>query len=139
MPKDALIRGLNEDLSAELGAIARYLYQSSKSFGPGGAEIRQLLTQEIPDELGHASFLMDVIVDLGGEPTTTPLEFNKPERLDAMLEMDLGMEMQDVENYKKRAHLAEELGYVELKVRLEEMAADEARHARELRRLLKGM
>lgn len=139
MPKDALIRGLNEDLSAELGTIVRYLYQSSKAFGPGGAEIRQMLTQEIPDELRHAAFLMDVIVDLGGEPTTTPQEFNKPERLEAMLEMDLGMEMQDVENYKRRAQQAEEIGLVELKVRLEEMAADEARHARELRRLLKGM
>jgi bacterioferritin len=76
---------------------------------------------------------------MGGEPTTTPLEFNKPERLEAMVEMDLGMEMQDVENYKRRAQQAEEIGLVELKVRLEEMAADEARHARELRRLLKGM
>lgn len=139
MPKEDLIRGLNENLSAELGTIARYLYQSSKAFGPGGAEIRQLLTQEVPDELRHAEFLMDVIVDLGGEPTTTAQEFNKPERLEAMLEMDLGMEMQDVENYKRRAQLAEEIGLVELKVRLEEMAADEARHARELRRLLKGM
>lgn len=139
MPKDALIRGLNEDLSAELGTIARYLYQSSKSFGAMGAEIRQLLSQEIPDELRHAAFLMDVIVDLGGEPTTSPQEFNKPDRLEAMLEMDLGMEMQDVENYKRRAQQADEIGLVELKVRLEEMAADEARHARELRRLLKGM
>jgi bacterioferritin len=139
MPKEALIRGLNEDLSAELGTIARYLYQSSKSFGPWGAEIRQMLSQEIPDELRHATFLMDVIVDLGGEPTTTPQDFNKPERLEAMLEMDLGMEMQDVENYKRRAQQAEDIGLVELKVRLEEMAADEARHARELRRLLKGM
>ncbi|HEX9616454.1 MAG TPA: ferritin-like domain-containing protein [Anaerolineales bacterium] len=139
MPKEALIRGLNEDLSAELGTVARYLYQSSKAFGTGGAEIRQMLTQDIPDELRHAAFLMDVIVDLGGEPTTTPQEFNKPERLEAMLEMDLGMEMQDVENYKRLAQQAEEIGLVELKVRLEEMAADEARHARELRRLLKGM
>jgi bacterioferritin len=139
MAKEALIRGLNEDLSAELGTIARYLYQSSKAFGPWGAEIRQFLTKEIPDELAHASFLMDLIVDLGGEPTTTPMEFSKPDRLEAMLEMDLGMEMQDVENYKKRAQQAEDLGLIELKVRLEEMAADEAHHARELRRLLKGM
>ena len=35
--------------------------------------------------------------------------------------------------------LNEDLGAVELKVRLEEMAAEEAGHARELRRLLKGL
>jgi bacterioferritin len=49
------------------------------------------------------------------------------------------MELQDVENYIKHAKLAEEVGEVELKLKLEEMAADEAGHARELRRLLKGM
>jgi rubrerythrin len=37
------------------------------------------------------------------------------------------------------AKQAEELGKLELKVELEEMAADEAGHARELRRLLKGL
>lgn len=139
MPKEALIRGLNEDLAAELGAIARYMYQASKAFGLGGAEVRQLFAKEIPDEVRHAAYLMDVIVDMGGEPTTTPQDFSKPERLQSILELDLGMEMQDVENYKQRAQQAEALGLVELKVRLEEMAADEAAHARELRRLLKGM
>ncbi len=37
------------------------------------------------------------------------------------------------------AELADKLGYVELKLKLEEMAADEAGHARELHRILKGM
>ncbi len=49
------------------------------------------------------------------------------------------MELQDVQNYMEHAKLAEELGEVELKLKLEEMAADEAGHARELRRLLKGL
>jgi rubrerythrin len=35
--------------------------------------------------------------------------------------------------------MAEELGLVELQLKLEEMAADEAGHARELRRILKGL
>jgi rubrerythrin len=35
--------------------------------------------------------------------------------------------------------MAEELGLVEVKLKLEEIAADEARHARELRRVLKGL
>ena len=139
MPKETLIRGLNEDLSAELGTIARNLYQASQAFGPVGAEIRRFLLEALSDELRHAALLMDIITDLGGEPTTTAEEFNKLERLDAVLEMDLGIEMQGVENYKRRAQQAAELGHIELKIRLEEMAADEARHARELRRLLKGM
>lgn len=98
-----------------------------------------MLHEEVQDELGHATFLTDVIIDLGGEPTVTPREFAKPEGLKAMLELDLEMEEHDVANYRKRAEQAEELGLVELKVKLEEMAADEAGHARQLRRLLKGM
>lgn len=138
MSKETLIQGLNQDLAAEWGTIMRYTYQSGKAFGLRGAELRDILEQEIQDELGHATFLTDVIVDLGGEPTTTPNEFAKPDDLKVMLELDLKMELQDVENYNQHARLAEELGEVELKVRLEEMAAEEAGHARELRRLLKG-
>ncbi|MBI2487937.1 MAG: ferritin-like domain-containing protein [Deltaproteobacteria bacterium] len=139
MSKKEFIRGLNEDLAAEWGTIIRYTYQASKSFGLLGAELREIFEREIQDELGHAAFLTDVIVDLGGEPTTIPKDFEKPDDLKAMLELDLEMELKDVENYKKRAKHAEELGEVELKVKLEDMAADESGHARDLRRLLKGL
>ena len=137
--KQALIDGLNEDLSGELGAIIRYNWQAAKAFGPQGAELRELFEEEISDELGHASFLMDVIVDLGGEPTTSPLEFEKPDTLKEMLKLDLELELNDVDAYVKRAEQADALGEIELKVRLEEMAADEAGHARELRRIIRGM
>jgi bacterioferritin len=136
---EALIKGLNEDLAAELGTVIRYTYQSSKAVGFAGVELREILEGEIADELGHAAYLMDVIVDLGGEPTTTPKSFEKPEGLKAMLELDMEMERQDVEHYVAHAAIAEALGLVEVQFQLEEMAADEAGHARELRRLLKGL
>jgi bacterioferritin len=139
MSKQDLIKALNEDLAAEWGTIIRYTYQSAKSFGILGAELREIFQHESQDELGHAAFLTDVIIDLGGEPTTMPKAFDKPENLKAMLELDLKMELGDVESYIKHAKMAEELGEVELKIKLEEMAADEAGHARELRRLLKGL
>lgn len=137
--KEDLINGLNQDLAAELGTVIRYTYQSSKATGFAGFELREILEGEIQDEMGHAAYLMDVIVDLGGEPTTAPQSFDKPEGLKAMLELDLEMEKQDVEHYKAHAAIAEELGLVEVQMRLEDMAADEAGHARELRRLLKGL
>jgi rubrerythrin len=49
------------------------------------------------------------------------------------------MEKSDIENYMQHAQLAEELGLIELQLHLEDMAADEAGHARELRRILKGL
>jgi bacterioferritin len=137
--KEDLIKGLNEDLAAELGTVIRYTYQAGKSFGLLGMELRELFAEETQDELGHAAFLTDVIVDLGGEPTTVPRQFEKPGTIKEMLELDLEMERQDVEAYMAHASLAKELGLVELKMKLEEMAADEAGHARELRRILKGI
>jgi bacterioferritin len=137
--KEELIQGLNEDLAAELGTVIRYTYQAGKSFGFVGVELRELLAGEVVDELGHAAFLTDVIVDLGGEPTTTPTDFRKPAGIKEMLAVDIEMELDDVTNYMKHAEMAEALGEVELKMKLEEMAADEAGHARELRRILKGL
>ena len=98
-------------------------------FGPGAA---------FPPWLSRIVHFALAIVDLGGEPTTTPKPIEKTTTLREMLELDLNLELQDVEEYTKHAELAGELGEVELKLKLEEMAADEAGHARELRRILKG-
>jgi len=139
MTKKEFIKGLNEDLAAEYGAIIRYTYQAGKSFGLSGKELRALYQTEVQDELGHAAFLTDVIVDLGGEPTRDPRPFKPQDGLKAMIEQDLELELKDVESYRKRAEQAEQLGEFELKIKLEEMASDEAGHARELRRLLRGL
>jgi bacterioferritin len=137
--KEDLIHGLNEDLAAEWGTVIRYTYQAGKSFGVLGVELREMFKEETQDELGHAAFLTDVIIDLGGEPTTLPKEFAKPDGLKAMLEVDLEMERLDVENYVQHARMAGDLGMMELHMKLDDMAADEAGHARELRRILKGL
>jgi bacterioferritin len=138
-PSAELLQGLNDDLAAEWGTIMRYTFQSAKAVGLRGAELREILIKEIPDELGHARYLTDVISDMGGEPTMKPRDWERMTELKPMLEMDLKMELGDVENYTKHSKLAEQLGLTELKVRLEEMAADESRHARELSRILRGL
>ncbi len=139
MTKENLIQGLNQDLAAELGTVIRYTYQAAQCYGLQGVELRELLGKEAQDELGHAAFLMDVIRDLGGEPTTTLKQFEKPADLKGMIALNVKMEAEDVANYLAHAELAEQLKLPELKMKLEEMAADEAGHGRELRRLLKGL
>jgi bacterioferritin len=138
MNKENLIAGLNQDLAAELGTVIRYTFQAAQCYGLQGVELRELLGKEAQDELGHAAFLMDVIRDLGGEPTTTPKQFEKPADLKGMLELNVKMEAEDVANYLAHAELAGQLKLPELRMKLEEMGADEAGHGRELRRLLKG-
>ena len=139
MNTDNLLKGLNEDLSAELGTILRYNYQAGKSTGFMSSEMRKMFSNELKDEIRHARFLTDVISDMEGEPVTAPKKFDKPQSVKDMLELDLLMEEKDVENYRKHSHEAEELGLMELKVKLEEIAADEASHARKIRRILRGL
>ena len=139
MNKDTLIQGLNQDLAAELGTVIRYTFQAAQCYGLQGVELRALLTKEAQDELGHAAFLMDVIRDLGGEPTTTPKQFEKPADLKGMIALNVQMEADDVTNYLAHSELAGQLKFPELRMKLEAMAADEAGHGRELRRLLKGL
>jgi bacterioferritin len=139
MTKDKLVEGLNKDLAAELGTILRYLYQSSKATGFSGMELREMLSKEIGDELGHAQFLADKIVALGGEPVVEPLAFEKISDVRRMLELDIDLERKDIANYKRRAEEADEFGDIGLKVKLEEIAADETNHAEELERILRGL
>src|SRR3954471_8566484 len=85
---EELIRGLNEDLAAEWGTIMRYTFQSAKAIGLRGAELREILEKEIPDKLGHARFLTDVIADLGGEPAVEPRPWDHTTELKPMVEQD---------------------------------------------------
>ncbi len=137
--KEKLIQSLNEDLAAEWGTIIRYTLQAGQLSGPTGMILSDFYQSEIEDELGHAAFLTEVITDLGGEPTVTPQDFPRHKNVRDILNLDLEWEEQAMTDYRMHSELAEQLGEVELKVRLEEMAADEAEHAREIRRLLKGL
>lgn len=139
MSKKTLIEALNEDLAAEWGTVIRYTYHASKLAGPGGMVLSEFYRDEAQDELGHATFLSQIIADLGGNPTTEPEDFPRLETVDEMLAYDLEQEQSALENYKKHAELASELGHIELQVKLEDMAADESGHARELQRLMKGL
>lgn len=136
---EKLIEGLNEDLSAEWGTIMRYTLQSARATGIRGVEFRDFLQKEIGDELRHATFLTEVISDLNGKASMSPKPVDDVSGIEDMVRQDLQMEKDDVRQYSEHARWAEELGETELKVRLEEMAADESRHARRLGRILKGL
>ncbi len=139
MNKKALIDGLNEDLANELGASILYMYQTSTATGWAGEELRELLTPEITDEMGHAIFLADKIAALGGKPTTVPRQHASPKDVKAMLKFDLKLEREAVEGYRQRSIQAEEAGELGLKIKLEEIIMDETGHAEKLERILRGM
>lgn len=137
MDKEELIRGLNQDLAGEYGAIVQYLTYAAKATGPFRPQLVGFYESEIADEQGHAQFLANKIVALGGEPTTTPREQPSPGSNKEMLKAVLEAERQAVEDYKLRARQAEEFGDKGLVVELEDMIRDESGHAEETERILR--
>ena len=137
MTKQELIDGLNQDLAGELMAITQYVTYTAKATGPHRPQLSDFFREEIADELGHAQFLSEKIVALGGEPTTTPREVPTANNNKEMLEHVLEAERQAIKDYSERAQQAAEYGDVGLQVRLEDIVADETNHAEETERLLR--
>jgi bacterioferritin len=131
-----LIEGMNEDLAAEYQAVVMYRTYASLVTGPWRQELRAFFEGEIPDELGHAAFLADKVVSLGGVPTTDVKPVPIPRTNREMLEIALQAEVDTIERYTKRIQQAEELGEISVKVQLENLIVDESQHRDDIRRML---
>ena len=136
MAYDALIKALNDDLANEYQAIIMYTTYSAQVKGPFRPQLVAFFQAEIPDELGHAQFLADKVVALGGVPVTTPVTVPAAETPKEMLERVLEAEKQAVAGYTKRTEQAREAGQVGLAIQLEDMIVDETSHAEETKKLL---
>ncbi|HSM08422.1 MAG TPA: ferritin-like domain-containing protein [Gemmatimonadota bacterium] len=137
MEKQQLIDRLNEDLAGELGAIIQYLTYAAKSTGPYRPQLVDFFMAEVPDEQGHATFLANKIVALGGEPTTEPRPVPAADGNKEMMQQVLEAERRAVKDYTLRAREAEEYGDKGLAVQLEDIVADESGHAEETERILR--
>ncbi len=131
-----LIDGMNEDLAAEYQAVIMYRTYASLVTGPYRQELKAFFEGEIPDELGHAAFLADKIVSLGGTPTVTPAPVPMAKDNREMLENALQAEMDTIERYTQRISQAEKLGEISIKVQLENLVVDESTHRDDIRRML---
>ena len=135
MANDILIQGLNEALNRELSTIIRYMLQGSIIRGRQNQSLRQMYRDEVSDEIGHAQYLADKIGALGGVPVVKPDLTPPPADVERMIDNDLAKEESDVAHYMKLADLADQSGDIELKMKMEEQAAEESHHAEELRRM----
>ncbi len=137
MDKKTLIDHLNEDLAGELGAIIQYITYAAKATGPYRPQLAQFFLAEVADEQGHAQFLANKIVALGGEPTTRPRPVPPAKSNREMLEAVLVAERQATQDYAQRAREAEQYGDKGLVVQLEDMVRDESGHSEETERMLR--
>lgn len=137
MEKQQLIDRLNEDLAGELGAIIQYLTYAAKATGPYRPQLVEFFMAEVPDEQGHAQFLANKVVALGGEPTTKPRPVPEARTNHDMVQAVLEAEKRAVKDYTLRAREAEEYGDKGLAVQLEDIIADESGHFEETERILR--
>ncbi len=137
MDAKTLIQNLNKDLANELSAVIQYTTYAAKVTGPYRPQLVQFFLAEVPDEQGHALFLANKIVALGGEPITTPTPVPVAKDNRQMLEAVLAAEREAVAGYTARAQEAEALGDKGLAVQLEDMVRDETGHAEETERILR--
>jgi bacterioferritin len=137
MNKQKLIDMLNEDLSNELAAIIQYITYSAQITGPFRPQLVSFFLKEVPDEQGHAEFLANKVVALGGVPTTVPAPIAPAETNKEFLEAAYQAELKAVAGYTERAKQAEEYGDVGLQVQLEDMIRDETQHAEDIERMLR--
>lgn len=137
MDKKTLINNLNKDLAAELSAIIQYTTYAAKASGPYRPQLSAFFLEEVADEQGHAQFLANKIVALGGEPTTIPTPVKPAATNRKMLEAVLEAEKEAVAGYTERARQADEFGDKGLVVELEDMIRDESGHSEETARMLK--
>ena len=137
MNKQKLIDALNEDLAGELSAIAQYITYAAKATGPYRPQLADFFLAEVTDEQGHAQFLANKVVALGGEPTTEARPVEKAGNNREMLQAVLRAEKQAVADYTERARQADEYGDKGLAVQLEDIVADESGHMEETERMLR--
>ncbi|MEO1584600.1 MAG: ferritin-like domain-containing protein [Planctomycetota bacterium] len=136
MDQAQLVEALNNDLSLEYTAMLQYLTYAAKVSGPSRLELKEYFESEVPDETGHAQYLANKIVALGGEPTTTVKPVPPANTPKEMLEAVLAAETDAHNRYAERSEQAAALGMKGLQVQLEDMARDESEHRDETKRIL---
>lgn len=139
MDRTKLAELLNEDLAYELQAVQNYLFQHASAQGMRGLEFREIIEPEITDELGHAKFLADKVVALGGKPKMEAKPFEEKTDVEQMVRYDVELEREAISRYQERADQAREAGEHGLAVRLEDMIADETEHKELFERILEGL
>ncbi|SFF64457.1 bacterioferritin [Planifilum fulgidum] len=131
-----LIDGLNEDLAHEYTAVIQYIQNAARVSGLGREVLKPLFEKEARDEINHALYLANKIVALGGVPVVKPYEVKQTGDLREMIQVSIDAEKDTIRRYTMRIEQAERAGEIGLKVKLEEMLAEETEHKEELERLL---
>lgn len=142
MTKEEMIELLNSDLKNEWMHMSFYLHHASRVVGLYCHEYKEFFLKEAASEMNHVNEFSDVIVGLGGVPTTEINSFPKITDAYQIIEHALKMEENVVENYVNRIKDAEKLGGVDgkwLEIFLEKQIEHSRVDVDHFRQILKGI
>jgi len=132
MPKDkgreALIKGLQEDLSREYQAIIAYVVYSQALKGAEYQSIAKELEVHAGEELAHAITIAKQIDYLGGMPNATAKPVKLTDNAEAMLRADLDNENNTIRAYRDRVKQADALGEFAISEEIREILRQEQEH-----------
>jgi bacterioferritin len=128
VPREELIRLLNEDLAREYQAVIAYVVYSQVLKGAEYMSIAGELEMHAEQELDHAMIIAKQIDYLGGMPTVTPLHVKTSEDPEEMLQADLDNENETVRNYRERVRQCEALGEFAMAEHIREILIQEQEH-----------
>ena len=132
MPKDkgreALIKGLQEDLSREYQAIIAYVVYSQALKGAEYQSIAKELEVHAGEELADAITIAKQIDYLGGMPNATAKPVKLTDNAEAMLRADLDNENNTIRAYRERVKQADALGEFAISEEIREILRQEQEH-----------
>lgn len=126
--RDALIKGLQEDLAREYKAIIQYVVYSQAIDQPQYMTIAAELEKHAHEELDHALRIARQLDYFGVYPETTPAPVQVSDDPKQMLEFDLQAEDDTVANYRTRIIQANKLGEFALAEELQHIIRQEQEH-----------
>ena len=126
--REALIKGLQEDLSREYQAIIAYVVYSQALKGAEYQSIAKELEIHAGEELAHAITIAKQIDYLGGMPNATANPVKLTENAEAMLRADLENENNTVRAYRERVKQADALGEFAISEEIREILRQEQEH-----------
>src|SRR5438046_1845956 len=128
VPREELIRLLNEDLAREYQAVIAYVVYSQVLKGAQYMTIAGELEKHAKEELEHALIIAKQIDYLGGMPTVTPQPVKTSEDAETMLRFDLDNENETVRNYRERVRQCEALGEYGMAEQIRDILVQEQEH-----------
>jgi len=128
----ALLDGLQEDLSREYQAIIAYTVYSTVLKGAQWMNIAAELKLHAAQELQHAMIIADQLDYLGAVPNATPKEVKLSEKAEEMLRFDLDNETETIKAYRQRVKQAEGVGHYALAEQIRTIIMQEQEHQHDL-------